>query len=127
MSTQDKVQLSERERQQLAAIKAMLEEGDPRLARVLTRQQGRFRAAVELVSDAVRSCAGFGCEHAWVGPPVALVGFVLVLVGLALSLSWLGVLAELVAGAGVAFCAVAVQRRRSEGAAERGIGAPVSR
>ena len=35
MSTQDKVQLSERERQQLAGIKAMLEAGDPRLARVL--------------------------------------------------------------------------------------------
>jgi hypothetical protein len=127
MSTQDKVQLSERERQQLAGIKAMLESGDPRLARVLTGQKGRLHAAVEFVSDAVRSCARFGCAHAWVGPPVALVGFALVLAGLALSLSWLGVVAELFAGVGVAFCAVAVQRRRSGGPAEPRTGAPVSR
>jgi hypothetical protein len=126
MSTQDKVQLSERERQQLAGIKAMLESGDPRLARVLTGQKGRFRAAVDFVRDAVRSCARFGCGHAWVGPPVALVGFALVLAGLALSLSWLGVVAELVAAVGVAFCAVAVQRRRSGGTAEPRTGAPVS-
>ena len=127
MSTQDKVQLSEREREQLAGIKAMLESGDPRLARVLTGQKRRFHVAVQFVSGAVRSCARFGCEHAWAGPPVALVGFALVLAALALSLSWLGVLAELVAGVGVAFCAVAVQRRRSEGSAERRTGAPVSR
>jgi hypothetical protein len=44
-----------------------------------------------------------------------------------LSLSWLGVVAELFAGVGVAFCAVAVQRRRSGGPAEPRTGAPVSR
>jgi hypothetical protein len=127
MSTQDKVQLSERERQQLAGIKAMLESGDPRLARVLTGQKGRFGAAVDFVKSVVSACARFGCKHAWVGPPVALVGFALVLAGLALSLSWFGVLAELVAGVGVAFCAVAVQRRLGEGSAERRTGARVSR
>ena len=65
MSTQDKVQLSEREREQLAGIKAMLESGDPRLARVLTGQKGRLGVAVELVNGAVRSFARFGCAHAW--------------------------------------------------------------
>src|ERR1700678_3292698 len=118
MSTQDKVQLSERERQQLAGMKAMLESGDPRLARVLTGHKGRLGTAVEFVANAVRSCAKFGCEHAWVGPPVALVGLGLVLAALALSLSWAGVLAELVACAGIAFCAVAVQRRWSPCSAE---------
>jgi hypothetical protein len=127
MSTQDKVQLSERERQQLAGIKAMLESGDPRLARVLTGQKGRFGVAVKLVNGAVRSFARFGCEHDWAGPLVAVVGFALVLAALALSLSWLGVLAELVAGVGVAFCAVAVQRRRSEGSPEHRLAPPVSR
>ena len=57
MSTQDKVQLSERERQQLAGIKAMLESGDPRLARVLTGQKGRLGTAMEFVNGAVRSGA----------------------------------------------------------------------
>ena len=126
MSTQDKVQLSEREREQLAGIKAMLESGDPRLARVLTGQKGRFGAAVGLVNGAVRSFARFGCAHAWAGPLIAVVGFALVLAALALSLSWLGVLAELVAAVGVAFCAVAVQRLRSEGSAEHNVAPPVS-
>ncbi|MGD0808799.1 MAG: hypothetical protein ABSA91_03720 [Acidimicrobiales bacterium] len=126
MSTQDKVQLSERERQQLAGIKAMLESGDPRLARVLTGEKRRFHAAVQVVAGVVRSCARTGSEHVWVGPLVALVGFALVLGALALSLSWLGVLAELVAGVGVAFCFVAAQRHRAAGGAERQVGAPVS-
>jgi hypothetical protein len=127
MSTQDKVQLSERERQQLAGMKAMLESGDPRLARVLTGQKGRLGTALEFVSNVVRSSAKFGCEHPWVGPPVALVGLGLVLAALALSLSWAGVLAELVACAGIAFCAVAVQRRWIPGGAERPSEASVPR
>jgi hypothetical protein len=126
MSTQDKAQLSERERQQLAGIKAMLESGDPRLARVLTGEKRRFHAAVRVVNGAIRSCARLGSEHAWAGPLVALAGFALVLAALALSLSWLGVLAELLAGVGVAFCFVVVQRRRAAGSAERPMGAPVS-
>ena len=127
MSTQDKVQLSERERQQLAGIKARLESGDPRLARVLSGQKGRFYVAVRFVNDGIRSCARVGCEHAWAGPLVALAGLALVLAALAWSMSWLGVIAELVAGVGVAFCFVAVQRGRAEGSAERRMGAPVPR
>jgi hypothetical protein len=126
MSTQDKVQLSEREQQQLAGIKAMLESGDPRLARVLTGEKRRLHAAFLVVGGAVRSCAKVGSEHVWVGPLVALAGFVLVLAGLALSLSWLGVFAELVAGVGIAFCFVAVQRLRAEGGTERPMEAPGS-
>jgi hypothetical protein len=126
MSTQDKVQLSAREQQQLVGIKAMLESGDPRLARVLTGEKRRLHAALLVVGGALRSCAQAGSEHAWVGPLVALAGLALVLAGLDLSLSWLGVLAELVAGVGIAFCFAAVQRRRAEGGAERPMGAPVS-
>ena len=126
MSTQDKVQLSERERQQLAGIKAMLEAGAPRLARVLKGEKRRFHAVLGVVNAAVRSCGRVGSEHVWVGPCVVVAGFALVLAALVLSLSWLGVLAELVAGVGVAFCSVAVQRRRAEGSAERRLGAPVS-
>jgi hypothetical protein len=65
MSTQDKVQLSERERQQLAGIKAMLESGDPRLARVLTGQKGRFGAA------AVQRRRSEGSPEHRLGPPVS--------------------------------------------------------
>ncbi len=126
MSTQDKVQLSEREQQQLAGIKAMLESGDPRLARVLTAERRRLHAALLVVGGAVRSCAKVGSEHAWVGPLVALAGFALVLGGLALSLSWLGVTGELISGVGIAFCSVAVKRRWAAGGAERPMGAPVS-
>jgi hypothetical protein len=126
MSTQDKVQLSQREQQQLVGIKAMLESGDPRLARVLTGEKRRLHAAFLVVSGAVRSCAKAGSEHAWTGPSVALAGFALILAGLALSLSWLSVFAELVSGVGIAFCFVAVQRRRAEGGAERPMGAPVT-
>jgi DUF3040 family protein len=127
MSTQDEVQLSEQERQQLAGIKAMLEAGDPRLARVLRGQKRRFYAGMRVVSGAVRTCARVGSEHLWAGPCVVMAGFALVLAALVLSLSWLGVLAELVAGAGVALCSVAVQRRRAEGSAERRLRTPVSR
>jgi len=127
MSTQDKVQLSERERRQLAGIKAMLESGDPELARVLTGQKRRFQAVLRVVNGAARSFARVGSEHVWAGPPIVLAGFALVLAALVLSLSWLGVLAELIAGVGVALCSVAVQRRRAEGRAERRMGAPVSR
>ena len=57
MSTQDEVQLSERERQQLAGIKAMLEAGDPRLARVLEGQKPRAHAVLGVLKSAARSCA----------------------------------------------------------------------
>jgi hypothetical protein len=127
MSTQDKVQLSERERQQLAGIKAMLEAGDPRLARVLKGEKRRFRAVLGVVNASARSCARVGSEHLWIGPCIVVAGFALVLAALVLSMSWFGVLAELVAGVGVAFSAVAVQRRRAGGSAERRLGAPVSR
>ena len=64
MSTQDKVQLSERERQQLAGIKAMLEAGDPRLARVLTGQKRavpRCRAGSQRCGPILRE-GGFGAR-----------------------------------------------------------------
>ena len=127
MSTQDEVQLSEKERQQLAGIKAMLEAGDPRLARVLEGQKRRFHAVLGVLNGFVRYCARVGSEHIWVGLTVAVAGFALVLASLALSLSWLGVFAELVAGIGVALCSLAVQRRRAEGSAERRLGPPGSR
>jgi Protein of unknown function (DUF3040) len=126
MSTQDKVELSERERQQLAGIKAMLETGDPRLAKVLTGEKRRFHAVVRVVSVSIRSCARVASGHVWAGPSVVVAGLALLLAGLVLSLSWLGVLAELVAAGGVALCSVAVQRRRAEGTAERRLGEPVS-
>ncbi len=127
MSTQDEVQLSERERQQLAGIKAMLEAGDPRLARVLEGQKPRAHAVLGVLKSAARSCARVGSEHVWVGPAVVVAGFALVLAALVLSLSWLGVFAELVAGVGVTLCSVAVQRRRAKGSPERRLGPPVSR
>ena len=127
MSTRDEVQLSERERQQLAGSKSMLESGDPELARVLRGQKRRLQAVLGIANGAVRSCARVGSEHAWAGLPVALAGFALVLAALVLSLAWLGVLAELIAGVGVALCSVAVQRRRAEGRAGHRSGAPASR
>jgi hypothetical protein len=127
MSTQDEVQLSERERQQLAGITAMLEAGDPRLARVLKGQKRRSHEVLGVLKGAVSFGARVGSEHVWVGPSVVVAGFALVLAALLLALSWLGVFGELFAGVGVALCSVAVQRRRAEGSAERRLGAPVSR
>lgn len=111
MSTRDKVQLSERERQQLASIQARVESGDPELAKALTHKQ-RFVAALRLGRRVARSGARAVSQQAWVGPALVLVGFAVILATVS-SLLWLGVLGELVAGGGIALCAVALQRRHA--------------
>jgi hypothetical protein len=127
MSTRDQVQLSERERQQLAGIQAMLQSRDPGLARTLNGQERHPGHAARFARSAAHLFVRVSSQYPWVGPPLILVGFVIVYASLWSSLTWLGVPGELLACAGVAICAAALQRRWAEGRADNQVESPLVR
>ena len=125
MSAGDKVRLSVRERQQLAAIQAMVEAGDPDLARTLTGHKGTLKAAF---SDVVTS-----------GLCVGEVLFRTKVAGAASVRAWLradfrhhrhagrgsGVVGALMVAAGLGLAVHSWQRRRDQGAPRRPVGQSV--
>jgi Protein of unknown function (DUF3040) len=78
MSEVDKVRLSVRERQQLAAIQAMVEAGDPELARTLTGHKGSVQAALRRTSQMACVWAKTCFERRWLGPLLFVLGFALI-------------------------------------------------
>jgi hypothetical protein len=125
MSTRDQVQLSERERQQLAGIQEMLQSRDPALARTLNGQERHYGPAVRFARRAAHLFMTAASRYPWVGPPLVLAGFIIVYAGLWSSLTWLGVPGELIACAGVAICGAGLQRRWAESHADHQVESPL--
>ena len=124
MSSGDKVRLSVRERQQLAAIQAKLEAGDPELARALTGHKGMFRAAWRRTLRRASAWAHAASERLWAGPLLIVLGFTLIFATIA-TLAWLGVAGALLVAAGLGLCVYSWQRRHAEGAPRRPVGQSV--
>jgi Flp pilus assembly protein TadB len=124
MSAGDKVRLSVRERQQLAAIQAMVEAGDPELAKTLTGQRGLFKAAFRQAKWLVCLWARAGLERKWVGPLFFVLGFALMLATISLS-PWISVVGALLVAGGLGLSIFRWQRRRDLGASRRPVGQSV--
>jgi hypothetical protein len=124
MSAGDKVRLSVRERQQLAAIQAMVEAGDPDLARTLTGHRGTLKAALRRASNVaciwVKACS----ERRWIGPLFFVLGFGLIFSTIA-TLPWVGVVGALMVAAGLGLAVHSWQRRREQGVPRRPVGQSV--
>jgi Protein of unknown function (DUF3040) len=124
MSAGDKIRLSVRERQQLAAIQAMVEAGDPELARTLSGHKGTVTVALRRVSHMCCVWAKACSERRWVGPLVFLLGFALIFSTLATQ-PWAGVVGALMVAAGLGLSVHSWQRRRDQGAPRRPVGQSV--
>jgi len=124
MSAGDKVRLSVRERQQLAAIQAMLEAGDPDLARTLTGHKGTFKVAVRRTSQVVCLWAKACSERRWLGPLLFVLGFGLIFSTIATA-PWAGVVGALLVAAGLGLAVHSWQRRREQGVPRRPVGQSV--
>jgi Protein of unknown function (DUF3040) len=124
MSAGDKVRLSVREREQLAAIQAMVEAGDPELAKTLTGHRGLFKAAVRQAKWQGCLWAKAGVERKWAGPLLFVLGFVLMLGTISFS-AWVSVVGALLVAAGLGLSIFRWQRRRDLGAQRRPVGQSV--
>lgn len=124
MSSGDKIRLSVRERQQLAAMQAMVEAGDPELARTLSGHKGTTTLALRRLSQTCCVWAKACSERRWVGPLVFLLGFALIF-GTISTLPWAAVTGALIVAAGIGLSVHSWQRRRDEGAARRPVGQSV--
>jgi Protein of unknown function (DUF3040) len=124
MSAGDKVRLSVRERQQLAAIQAMLESGDPDLARTLTGHKGTFKVAVRRTSQVVCLWAKACSERRWLGPLLLVLGFGLIFSTIA-TVPWAGVVGALLVATGLGLAVHSWQRRREQGVPRRPVGQSV--
>jgi Protein of unknown function (DUF3040) len=124
MSAGDKIRLSVRERQQLAAIQAMVEAGDPELARKLSGHKGTVIVALRRVSQTCCVWAKACSERRWVGPLAFLLGFALIFSTIA-TLPWAGVVGALLVAAGIGLSVHSWQRRRDQGAPRRPVGQSV--
>jgi hypothetical protein len=124
MSAGDKVRLSVRERQQLAAIQAMVEAGDPELARKLSGHKGTVVVALRRLSQVCGVWAKACSERRWVGPLVFLLGFALIFSTIS-TMPWAGVAGALMVAAGLGLSVHSWQRRRDEGAPRRPVGQSV--
>jgi Protein of unknown function (DUF3040) len=124
MSEGDKVRLSVRERQQLAAIQAMVEAGDPDLAKTLSGRRGSvqvaLRRASQVVCVGVRACV----KRRWLGPLLFVLGFVLIFSTIAV-LPWASVAGALITAAGLGLAVHSWQGRRGHGAPRRPVGQSV--
>jgi Protein of unknown function (DUF3040) len=124
MSAGDKGRLSVRERQQLAAIQAMLEAGDPDLARTLTGHKGTVKAALRRTSHLVCVWTKACSERRWLGPVLFVVGFGLIFSTIAV-VPWAGVVGALLVAAGLGLAVHSWQRRREQGVPRRPVGQSV--
>jgi Protein of unknown function (DUF3040) len=124
MSAGDKVRLSVRERQQLAAIQAMVEAGDPELAKTLTGHRGALKATFRQAKWLVSLWAKAVLERKWVGPLLFVLGFALMLGTISVS-AWLSVVGALMVAAGLGLSIFRWQRHRDEGAPRRPVGQSV--
>jgi hypothetical protein len=124
MSAGDKVRLSVRERQQLAAMQAMVEAGDPDLARKLTGHKGTLKAALRRATHVGCMWAKTCSERRWLGPLLFVLGFVLIFSTIA-TLAWVGVVGALMVAAGLGLSVHTWQRRRDQGAPRRPVGQSV--
>lgn len=124
MSAGDKVRLSVRERQQLAAIQAMVEAGDPELAKTLTGHRGLIKAAFRQARWWACLWAKAWLERKWTGPVLFVVGFGLMLGTISIS-AWISVVGALLVAAGLYVSIFRWQRRRDLGAPRRPVGQSV--
>jgi Protein of unknown function (DUF3040) len=124
MSEVDKVRLSVRERQQLAAIQAMVEAGDPELARTLTGHRGSVQAALRRTSQMVCVWGKTCFERRWLGPLLFVLGFALIF-GTIATLAWVSVVGALMVAAGLGLAFHSWQGRRDHGAPRRPVGQSV--
>jgi hypothetical protein len=124
MSAGDKVRLSVRERQQLAAMQAMVQAGDPDLARKLTGHKGTLKAAFRRTAHVGCMWAKTCTERKWLGPLLFILGFVLIFSTIA-TLAWVGVVGALMVAAGLGLSVHTWQRRRDQGAPRRPVGQSV--
>jgi Protein of unknown function (DUF3040) len=124
MSEGDKVRLSVRERQQLAAIQAMVEAADPDLAKTLTGHRGSVQAALRRASQIACMWAKTCSERKWLGPLLFVLGFVLIFSTIA-ALPWVSVVGALMAAAGLGLVVHSWQGRRDHGAPRRPVGQSV--
>ncbi len=124
MSAGDKIRLSVRERQQLAAIQAMVEAGDPELARKLSGHKGAVIVALRRVWQTCCVWAKACSERRWVGPLVFVLGFALIFSTIA-TLPWAGMVGALMVAAGIGLSVHSWQRHRDQGAPRRPVGQSV--
>ncbi len=118
------MRLSVRERQQLAAMQAMVEAGDPDLARKLTGHKGTLKAASRRALHVGCMWAKTCSERRWLGPLLFVLGFVLIFTTIA-TLAWVGVVGALMVAAGLGLSVHTWQRRRDQGAPRRPVGQSV--
>jgi hypothetical protein len=124
MDAADKIRLSVRERQQLAAIQAMVEAGDPDLARTLTGHRGTVKATFRQISQVACVGAKFCFERRWLGPLLFVLGFVVIFATIA-TVPWAGVVGVLMVAAGLGLAVHSWQRRRDQGVPRRPVGQSV--
>jgi hypothetical protein len=124
MSEVDKVTLSVRELQQLAAIQAMVEARDPELARTLTGHKGSVQAALRRASQVALVWAQACSSKGWLGLLLFVVGFVVIFGTLAVQ-PWISLVGVLMAAAGLGLAIHAWQRRWDSGASRRPVGRSV--
>ena len=110
MSSQDKVTLSARERQELARLQSMLETADPTLAKKLARHDPTEGVRWQHIGLVAHHRLRVLAERLWVGPVLVVVGFAIMLAALS-SAMWAAVGAALVVVAGLALCFSALQPR----------------
>ncbi len=103
MSTRDDATLTARERAALANLAAMAAAEDPQLARRL-RGSSRLSWLPELPPIPAWT------RHSWWGGPVALVGLLLMLLGVSTGL-WLGIAGAVLTTAGLRMMIGAIQLR----------------
>jgi Protein of unknown function (DUF3040) len=110
MSTQDKVTLSVRERQQLAHMQAALASADPQLAKLLAGRKRTAPVPARGLARPVRVALAVSARHLWLGPLALVAGFALILATFS-WLTWLSIPGAVVAAAGLAATFVTVKDR----------------
>jgi Protein of unknown function (DUF3040) len=118
MGEGDKVRLSVRERQQLAAIQAMVEAGDPELAKTLSGHGATVQVALRRASRVATVWARACVERVWLGPLIFVLGFTLIFTMIAV-LPWVSVVGALMVAGGLGLTVHSWQGRRDNGASRR--------
>jgi hypothetical protein len=124
MSTGDKVRLSVRERQQLAAIQAMVEAKDPELAKTLTGHRRPVLPALRHAWWLAHLWLRAFVERRWVGPLLFVFGLAVMFGTISLS-AWVSVIGAVLVAAGLGLCIFGWQRRREHGSSRRPVGQSV--
>lgn len=125
MGEGDKIKLSVRERQQLAAIQAMVESEDPGLAKTLTGRRATVEVALRRGSHVAVEWVKICSNKVWLGPVLFVLGFTLIFTMIAM-LAWVSILGAAMVACGLGLSVHTWQARRDKGAPRRPVDQNVS-